>query len=594
MRRATLQQFDSHDGTSIAYHYWPGRSPNGKALVLFHRGHEHGARLQHIVDELDIPDFDVFAWDARGHGVSSGRRGYARDFGYFVRDAQAFHEHLLMTYSVAAEDMVIIAQSVGAVIASAWVHDYAPRIRAMVLASPAFSVNLYVPGAIGGLKALQAIKGDFSINSYVKSKLLTHDQARQKSYDADPLISRAIAVNILLELHDAADRVVTDAGAIEVPTLLLISGKDYVVHKAPQHQFFRNLGTSNKAVIELDGFFHDTLGEKDREKAFVPIREFIRKSFVQPMWRADALRDGHLQGMTHDEFKKLGKPLPAISTKALAFGAMRAMLAGPGQRLSNGIRIGMQTGFDSGSMLDCVYRNTPAGTGPIGRAIDRQYLNAIGWRGIRVRQQNLTQMLARAMACVSRNGMAVRMLDIAAGHGRYVLDAVTDAGLTEPDAGASALLRDYSDVNVMAGRALINAMNLQHRVSFEKGDAFDAVDLAALRPRPTIAIVSGLYELFPDNDEVCTSLAGLSKAMDPGACLLYTNQPWHPQLEFIARVLSSHQGGADWIMRRRTQLEMDELVRQAGFTKVTAVADQWGIFTVSLAVRIATPLSDGR
>ena len=145
----------------------------------------------------------------------------------------------------------------------------------------------------------------------------------------------------------------------------------------------------------------------------------------------------------------------------------------------------------------------------------------------------------------------------------------------------------------MAGRALINAMNLQHRVSFEKGDAFDAADLAALRPRPTIAIVSGLYELFPDNDKVCASLAGLSKAMEPGACLLYTNQPWHPQLEFIARVLSSHQGGADWIMRRRTQLEMDELVRQAGFTKVTAVADQWGIFTVSLAVRIATPLSDG-
>ena len=593
MRRATLQQFDSHDGTSIAYHYWPGKSPNGKALVLFHRGHEHGARLQHIVDELNLPDFDVFAWDARGHGVNSGRRGHAPDFGYFIRDAQAFHEHLLMTYSIAAEDMVIIAQSVGAVIASAWVHDYAPRIRAMVLASPAFSVNLYVPGAVGGLKALQAIRGDFSINSYVKSKLLTHDQARQKSYDADPLISRAIAVNILLELYDAADRVVTDAGAINVPTLLLVSGKDYVVRKAPQHEFFQNLGTSDKAMIELEGFYHDTLGEKEREKAFVPIREFIRTRFVQPTWRADALRNGHLQGMTHDEFKRLGKPLPSTSIKALAFIAMRAMLAGPGKALSNGIRIGMQTGFDSGSMLDCVYRNTPDGTGPIGRAIDRQYLNAIGWRGIRVRRRNLTQMLAKAIACVSRNGMPVRVLDIAAGHGRYVLDALTDAGLTGRDTGASALLRDYSDVNVMAGRMLINAMNLQHRVSFEKGDAFDGADLAALRPRPTISIVSGLYELFPDNDKVCASLAGLSEAMEPGACLLYTGQPWHPQLEFIARVLSSHQGGADWIMRRRTQLEMDELVRQAGFTKITAVADQWGIFTVSLAIKNAPSLLHG-
>ncbi len=146
MRHSILQKFNSHDGAVIAYHYWQAHRATGKSLVLFHRGHEHGARLQHIVDELDVPDFDVFAWDARGHGVNDGRRGHAPNFGYFVQDAQAFHEHLLATYGVAAEDMVVIAQSVGAVIASAWVHDYAPRIRAMVLASPAFSVNLYVPG----------------------------------------------------------------------------------------------------------------------------------------------------------------------------------------------------------------------------------------------------------------------------------------------------------------------------------------------------------------------------------------------------------------------------------------------------------------
>ena len=40
-------------------------------------------------------------------------------------------------------------------------------------------------------------------------------------------------------------------------------------------------------------------------------------------------------------------------------------------------------------------------------------------------------------------------------------------------------------------------------------------------------------------------------------------------------------------MRRRTQEEMDQLVRAAGFRKVTQRIDQWGIFTVSLAVRSA-------
>jgi hypothetical protein len=80
------------------------------------------------------------------------------------------------------------------------------------------------------------------------------------------------------------------------------------------------------------------------------------------------------------------------------------------------------------------------------------------------------------------------------------------------------------------------------------------------------------------------SLAGLADVMQPGGLLIYTNQPWHPQVEFIARVLTNREG-KPWIMRRRTQAEMDELVRKAGFEKISMEIDQWGIFTVSTAAR---------
>jgi hypothetical protein len=39
-------------------------------------------------------------------------------------------------------------------------------------------------------------------------------------------------------------------------------------------------------------------------------------------------------------------------------------------------------------------------------------------------------------------------------------------------------------------------------------------------------------------------------------------------------------------MRRRTQGEMDALVRTAGFTKIAQEIDTWGIFTVSVAQRV--------
>jgi Putative methyltransferase len=82
------------------------------------------------------------------------------------------------------------------------------------------------------------------------------------------------------------------------------------------------------------------------------------------------------------------------------------------------------------------------------------------------------------------------------------------------------------------------------------------------------------------------SLEGLAAAIQPGGYLVYTGQPWHPQLELIARALTSHREGRAWIMRRRTQAEMDQLVEAAGFRKIEQRIDEWGIFTVSLAQRV--------
>ncbi len=176
----------------------------------------------------------------------------------------------------------------------------------------------------------------------------------------------------------------------------------------------------------------------------------------------------------------------------------------------------------------------------------------------------------------------MRIVDIAAGHGRYVLEAL-EHNVNQAD---QVLLRDYSEINVRQGEALIRRKGMGGVARFEKGDAFDRQSLAGIRPRSTLGVVSGLYELFPDNAIVRDSLAGLAANIQPGGYLIYTGQPWHPQLEMIARTLSSHRDGKPWIMRRRTQAEMDQLVKAAGFRKLDQLTDDWGIFTVSMAQRV--------
>src|SRR5262249_57736225 len=108
--------------------------------------------------------------------------------------------------------------------------------------------------------------------------------------------------------------------------------------------------------------------------------------------------------------------------------------------------------------------------------------------------------------------------------------------------------------------------------SWEEGGACDEKSLAAVAPRPTVAVVSGLYELFADNALIRRSLAGLAAAVPPGGYLVYTGQPWHPQLAMIARALTSHRQGQPWIMRRRTPAEMGQLVAAAGVPQIGPTA----------------------
>jgi len=563
----------SWDGTELFYRAWlPNDDSTQKALLLFHRGHEHSGRWQETVDALGFDDAAVFAWDARGHGRSPGERGAARGLADVIKDVDAFVRHVAKCYDIALENMIVLAHSLAAVTVSAWVHDYAPPIRGLILATAAFEVRLYVPAAIPALRLEQRVFGKGKVTSYVRATMLTHDPTEAVRYESDPLIFKQIAINLLLDLHDTARRLLADAGAIHVPTLMLAAGRDWVVSLKAQREFFDRLSSPVKRMHVFPAMYHSIFHERDRVQVIERTRAFILERFAEAP-PIVSLRAADQYGYTWEEYERL--KLRA----APHFMAVKAALKIAG-RLSKGIEIGWRHGFDSGMSLDYVYENIPQGASRLGRLIDSNYLNSIGWRGIRERKANLEAALHRLIQELHAAGRRVHIVDIAAGTARYVIETMRAL----PEIPMSALLRDDKQVNVEIARKDAEEYGLVS-VRTQVADAFDRASLAAITPRATIGIVSGLYELFPSNTAVMNSLGGLADAIEPGGYLIYTNQPWHPQLEFIARVLRNREGKR-WIMRRRSTAEMDELVRLAGFEKCAMEVDRWGMFSVAVARRI--------
>ena len=452
-----------------------------------------------------------------------------------------------------------------------------------MLASPAFKVKLYVPFALPGLRLMRALRGNFFVKSYVKAKLLTHDPARIASYDADPLLARAISVDILLGLDEASERIVADAAAITLPTQLLISGSDWVVEHAPQHAFFDRLGTAHKEKHVLPGFFHDTLGEKDRARAARQGASLPPRASSTARRHAPTSRRRTGSGFTKDEADALALPLPALSARGLYWATTRAGLRFGGL-VSEGIRLGHETGFDSGSTLDYVYRNEARGRtrASAGSSIASTSNRSAGAASGRESGTSRSCCATRCGACVRAASRCTSSTSPPAAAATCWMRC-TD-GVERPE---SIVLRDYAARNVRDGEALIAA----NEARLTSPDSSTPTPSIARASRPSrrgrrSASSRGSTSSSPTTRPCATSLAGLGDAIAAGGFLVYTGQPWHPQLELIARALTSHRGGAAWVMRRRTQGEMDQLVEAAGFRKVAQRIDEWGIFTVSLAERV--------
>ena len=176
-----------------------------------------------------------------------------------------------------------------AVVAGLWVHDFAPRVRALVLATPALSIKLYIPFALQALKGVQMVCAWLGIDapavpSYVRGSALTHDPEQIRAYDQDPLISKQIALDQLIQLFDGAARLEADAGAIATPTQVLCARRDWVVTNDPARRLFRAIPGVHKRNQSLQELQLTTFSiETGRARVYADVRNFIEQAFEWPV-----------------------------------------------------------------------------------------------------------------------------------------------------------------------------------------------------------------------------------------------------------------------------------------------------------------------
>lgn len=249
-------------GTSTDYHqrYWApdGREPVGTLLAV-HGLSEHSGRYEGLALAARDLGLALAAVDLVGHGRSPGRRGHIDSFD---ADHLGAVDALVRRVESERPDMplVLVGHSLGGLIVARWAQRrvFARRLRGLILIAPFVAPRMPIPGwKLAVAHALENVLPSLRLATGIADEDVFREPVERARFAADPLVQRKISVGHWAALTAARERLVADAGELEIPTLFLLAGDDRVISTDAARALARRMPTAT--VIEYPEAFHALL-----------------------------------------------------------------------------------------------------------------------------------------------------------------------------------------------------------------------------------------------------------------------------------------------------------------------------------------------
>lgn len=278
MIKRSESYFKGHDNEKLFLQMWT--HPEAQASIIITHGQaEHSECYQRLVDGLTkhIP-LNFIAWDLRGHGKSNGLRGYARDFDDYVLDYHCFYNEGVKLDFVQKLPLIALGHSMGGLIQTCALSEgQFPLIKAQILSSPLFGLNLAVPlWKESAATWANKIAPKITLGNEIKYDQLTRDLEVIKEYEKDSYRHNKISPSVFLGMKREMENNPSRALNITIPTFLNISSSDPIVSSSSAIQFFESIASQNKVLKLVEGGKHELYNDICRDEVFKSISDFCK------------------------------------------------------------------------------------------------------------------------------------------------------------------------------------------------------------------------------------------------------------------------------------------------------------------------------
>ena len=238
------------DGERLFWQSWePSEGPSRGVVSLMHGYAEHSSRYDHVAAALCRAGYAVMAIDARGHGRSTGKRGYVDDFDDYVLDFDLLKLHTADRWPDLP--LFCLGHSNGGLIVLRYALRDPERVTGYLVTSPMCGMAVEVPFHKSILAGIAAkVWPSLALPSGVKASDISHVERVCRKYADDPLVFSTATARWFVSARRAMANTYERAPEIEAPCLMLIAGSDELVDPRASEEVFHRMG-SNDREMEL-------------------------------------------------------------------------------------------------------------------------------------------------------------------------------------------------------------------------------------------------------------------------------------------------------------------------------------------------------
>lgn len=271
----TVGTYTTADGAELFTRAWTIDSPRYGVLIVHGLG-EHSGRWIGPAGYLNEHGADVYSYDLRGHGLSSGDRVDIEDFAMFYNDIS---EMAANTVAATGRPWVLYGHSLGGLECAGYlINDVAPHPNLAILSAPAMTATRGIDNVLKvAASVLGTIAPKMSIGSGITGDQLSRDAAVGEAYFADELVETKATTRFGKTVYAEQARLVGHHGDITIQTLVIHGADDELVQPAASAGLAASGGVERKVY---PGLRHEMHNEPESAQVLGDVTDWIdRKLF---------------------------------------------------------------------------------------------------------------------------------------------------------------------------------------------------------------------------------------------------------------------------------------------------------------------------